>query len=135
MKDFRERVVQRPPNQADVENLLRKGLLIKAIRKARLAGIDIPQREINSTAKAMFHKGQAGALLSMIDKMDVTLPYDVKSLLIRSFEVRDYHTFLKQVFRLGKAADHRLRIKYAINAIERTAPREANDWRRKFGVK
>lgn len=135
MKDFRQRVVQRIPNQAEVKDLLRKGHLRKAIRKARVAGIDIPQKEIDSAAIAMFRKGQAGGLLSMIGKVDLTLPYDVKSLLVRSFELRDYHTFLKQVHRLGKAGHHRMRIKYAINAIDRTAPREAGDWRRKFGAK
>ncbi len=135
MEDFRKIIVRRRPNQADVKELLRSGQLRKAIRKARVAGIDIPQREIDSTAKAMFHKGQAGELLSMIDKIDVTLPYDVRSLLIRSFEKRDYHTFLKQVYRLGEVARHRTRIKDAINAVERAAPREANDWRRKFGIK
>lgn len=135
MQDFRQRVVQRIPNRADVNDLLRKGQLRKAIRKARATGIDISQQKIDSAAIAMFRKGRAGELLSMIGKVDLTLPYDVKSLLVRSFEARDYHTFLKQVYRLNESAHHRMRIKYAIKEIERTSPREAGDWRRKFGAK
>ena len=77
MKDFRQRVVQRLPDQSEVTETLRKGQLGKALRKARAAGLVIPQEDIDATAMEMFRAGRAGELLAMIDKVDVKLPYDI----------------------------------------------------------
>ena len=132
MKDFRQRVVQRRPDQSEVTDILRKGHLGKAHRRARAAGSVILQEDIDATAIAMFRAGRAGELLAMIGKVDLKLPYDINTLLIRTFEARDYHTFLKQVHRLGMTAEHGIRIKKAITVVERSAPMEASAWRRKL---
>ena len=134
MKDFRQRVVQRPPERSEVTALLRQGGLAKALRKARAAGFVILQEEIDATAKAMFGAGRAGELLAMIGTVDVKLPYDTTALLIRTFEAGDHHTFLKQAHRLRATAGIESRIQEAITAIERRAPNEASAWRRKFGA-
>jgi hypothetical protein len=134
MKDFRQRLVQRPPERSEVTSLLRQGALAKALRKARAAGFVILQEEIDATAKAMFGAGRAGELLAMIGTVDVKLPYDTTTLLIRAFEAGDHHTFLKQAHRLRTTAGLESRIQEAITAIEQRAPNEASAWRRKFGA-
>ena len=134
MKDFRQRVVQRCPDRSEVTEILRKGQLGKALRRARTAGLVIRQEDIDATVIAMFRAGRAGELLALVGKVDVKLPYDTTALLIRAFEAGDYHTFLKQVHRLGMGASHGVRVKKAIGVIERTAPLEASAWRRKLGV-
>lgn len=134
MKDFRQQVktMQRSPSESEIKELLRKGHLKKAIRKARVAGYVIPQENIDTIATAMFRAGRAGELLGMIGKVNVKLPYDATSLLICAFEARDYHNFLKHVHRLGITAQHGERIKEAIKSIEQNAPSEANVWYRKL---
>jgi hypothetical protein len=82
----------------------------------------------------MFSAGRAGELLAMIGTVDVKLPYDTTALLIRAFEMRDHHTFLKQVHRLRATAGFESQIQEAITAIEWRAPIEASAWRRKFGA-
>ena len=134
MMDFRQRVVQRPPERSEVIDLLRQGRLAKALRKARAAGFVILQEEIDATAKAMFSAGRAGELLAMIGTLDVKLPYATTALLIRALEAGDYHTFLKQAHRLRVTVGLESQIQGAITAIERDAPNEASAWRRKFGA-
>jgi hypothetical protein len=134
MKDFRQQVVLRTPDRSEISDLLRQGKLEKALRKAHAAGLVIQQDEIDATAKAMFGKKCAGALLAMIGKVDVKLPFHVNELLIRAFEVEDYHTFLKQAHRLRVTVGMESQIQSAITAIERRSPIEANAWRRKFAV-
>ena len=133
MKDFRERVVPRLPDRSDVTDLLRKGHLPKALRRARAAGFVIPQGDLDAAAKAMFRAGRAGELLAMIGTVNIKLPYDTTDLLIRAFEVGDHHTFLKQAHRIGVVAGLEIRIEEAITTIERRAPKEAAAWRQKFG--
>ena len=132
MKDFRNRLVERGPDPEEVRQLLNKGQLTKALRKARAAGIVIRQEDIDAAAQAMFRAGQAGELLAMIGKVGVKLPYDITALLIRAFEVGDHHTFLKQAHRLGAGSGLKIQIEQAIMAIGRRAPNEASAWRRKF---
>ena len=134
MKDFRQRVVQRPPERSELTDLLSQGQLAKALRKARAAGFVILQEEIDDTAKAMFRAGRAGELLSIIGTVEAKLPYDTTALLIRAFEAGDHHAFLKQAHRLRATAGLENRIQEAITAIERRAPDEASAWRRKFGA-
>jgi hypothetical protein len=132
MKDFRQQVVLRPPDRTEITDLLRQGKLAKALRKARAAGFVIPQEEIDATAKTMFRGKLAGPLLAMIGQSDINLPFDITTLLIRTFEVGDHHTFLKQAHRLRVTAGIESQIQEAITAIERRAPIEANAWRHKF---
>jgi hypothetical protein len=134
MKDFRQPVVQRRPDRSDVTDLLQQGQLAKALRRARAAGFVFPRQDLDATAKAMFRAGRAGELLTIIGTVDVKLPYDTTALLIRAFETGDHHTFLKQAHRLAAAAGLEIRIKEAITAIERRAPKEASAWCRKFGA-
>ena len=135
MEDFRNRVVRRPPERSEVVDLLGQGQLAKALRKARAAGIVISQEEIDDTARAMSRAGCVGSLLALIGTVEVKLPFDATELLIRTFEVKDYHAFLKQANRLGITTGLESRIQEAITAIERRAPREAGAWRHKFGAK
>ena len=132
MRDFREHVTQRRPDKSDIAEALRTGQLQRALRKARAAGMVVDQADIDATAKAMFHTGRAGVLLSMVGKADVSLPFDIETLLVRAFEGGDYHNFLKQVHRLGVAAQHQNKIKAAICAVQTKAPREATAWRKKL---
>ena len=132
MRDFRPRVVQRRPSQSEITEILRKGQLTKALRKARVAGFVIAQEDIDATAKAMYRSGRAGELLATIGKLDIELPYDTTTLLIRAFDAGDYHNFLKHVHRLGMAPQHRKRITEAITKIKHRAPLEANSWHRKL---
>ena len=134
MKDFRQYVVQHRHDQSDIMDLLRRGQLAKALRIARSIGFEIPQQDIDIVAKAMFHSGRAGELLALIGKVDVKLPFDINSLLIRAFKAKDYHSFLKQIHRLGMASYHKVRIRSAIVGIEKTAPLEANAWCKKLGL-
>ncbi len=134
MKDFRQRIVQRRPDQSEIEDLLRKGVLGKALRKARAAGVIIPQENIDATAMEMFRANRAGELVAMVGKVDVDLPFSTTQLLLRVFDAEDYHTFLKQAHRLGVGTKHETRVKEAIAVVERTAPLEAHTWRRKFGM-
>ena len=108
--------------------------MAKALRKARAAGVIIPQEEIDATAKAMFRAGRAGELLALIGSVDVRLPYDTTTLLVRAFDSGDHHTFLKQAHRLGVSEELAPRIQEAIVVIERRAPKEATAWRRKFSA-
>ena len=132
MRDFRPRVVQRRPSQSEIAEILRKGQLKKALRKARVAGFVIAQEDIDATAKAMYRSGRAGELLATIGTLDIKLPYDTTTLLIGAFDAGDYHNFLKHVHRLEMSPQHGKRIKVAIARIKQNAPREADSWYRKL---
>ena len=134
MKDFRRRIIERRPNQAQIREDLQKGHLKKALRKARATGLAIPEQDIEAIVKEMFRSGRAGELLAMIGKVEIEIPYDVSTLLSRAFDVGDYHNFLKHVDRLGIANEHRERIREAIGSIKSKAPLEASAWERKFGL-
>ena len=133
MRDFRPRLKQRRPGQAEVMETLRKGQLAKALRKARAAGVVVRQEHIDAAALAMFRAGRTGELLAMVGRVNVKLPYDVNTLLARTFETGDYHTFLKQVHRLGMWATQRDQVDKAISTMEKNAPSEAVAWRKKLG--
>jgi hypothetical protein len=132
VKDFRSRVIQRPPTVADVEALLKEGELTKAVRRAHAAGLKVPQQQIDATATEMFRSGRAGELLSLVGTTGLNLPFDTTTLLRRAFETRDYHTFLKQAHRLKVSEGFEREIGQAIGAIEARAPGEAAAWRQKF---
>lgn len=132
MRDFRSRVVQKQPTAADVEALLQKGQITKALRQARAARLSVPQQHIDAAAAKMFRAGRAGELLSLLGSPHVQLPFDAPTLLRRAFEAHDYHGFLKQAHRLGLREGLEGEIGQAIAAIEARAPREAAAWRQKF---
>ena len=132
MKDFRSRVTHVGPTLADVEALLKDGQLTKALRKARAAGLTVPEEQIAAAAKTMLRSGRAGELLSLVGTPGLQIPFDTPTLLRRTLEARDYHTFLKQAHRLGVSEGFEREIGQAIAAIEVRAPREAAAWRQKF---
>ena len=134
MKDFRSRIVERAPTRLEVENLLEKGDLAKALRTAKRAKIKVTQDEIDAAAKKAYSGGRSGALLAMVDvaKYDIRLPFEKRELLVRSFESRDYHTFLKQAHRLRVREGIETHIEEAIAAIYQRRPEEAASWRKKF---
>ena len=132
MKDFRSRVIQKTPTLADVEALLKEGQLTKALRRARAAGLTVPQQLIEAAALTMFRSGRAGELLSLVGVPGLLIPFDTPTLLRRAFEARDYHTFLKQAHRLGVREGFEKEIGQAIATIETHQPREAAAWRQKF---
>ena len=129
MRDFRQRVVQRRPERSEVDDLLKRGLILKALRRARDAGVVIQQEAIDARAKAMYNAGRAGELLSLIGSVEVSLPFDAQTLLSRAFDAHDYHNFLKQAHRLRITAGLEDKIRAAIDS--RPAP-EAESWQRKF---
>ena len=131
MKVFRSRIVHRPPDKREVRLLLEKGDLRGAIEKARIIGLTIPQPVIDAVAKAMF-KRHAGTLLSYVGVSDIELPFEISTLLRRTFKVEDYDTFLEQAFRLKVKAGFEHEIDLAIEAIMRRDPEEATQWRRQF---
>jgi hypothetical protein len=126
--------VSRIPEPGLVQELLKKGQLQKAVRRARALGIPLRQDEIDAAAEAMFHDGRAGELLSCVGTLEIRLPYDVPVLLRRALETKDYHAFLKQAHRLRVKAGFEEEIELAIEATQRRAPEEAAGWRRKFGA-
>ena len=134
MKDFRSRIVERAPTRSEVEHLLQKGDLAKALRKAKKARIKITQNEIDTAAKKAYSAGRAGELLAMVgvDKYEVRFPFEKRELLILAFESRDYHTFLKQAHRLRVREGIETYIEAAILAIDKRRPEEAASWRKKF---
>ena len=132
MRDFGKSLVRRDPDPSLVDEFLRTGQLARAIRRARAARVVIPQPVIDKVARAMFRAGRSGALLALMGVEDVRLPYDELTLLARTFEVRDYHTFLKQAHRLPVGGKLKAQVEEAIAIIEKKAPGEAAGWRRKF---
>jgi hypothetical protein len=66
VKDFRSRVTHVSPTLADVEALLKDGQLTKALRKARAAGLTVPQEQVAAAATTMLRSGRAGELLSLV---------------------------------------------------------------------
>jgi hypothetical protein len=132
VKDFRSQVIQRPPTPADVEALLKAGQLAKALRRARAAGLKVPQQQIDAAAEKMFRSGRAGELLAFIGDTGLRIPFDTRTLLRRAFEAQDYHTFLKQAHRLRVREGFEREIGASIVAIEVRAPHEAAAWREKF---
>src|ERR1700722_10038842 len=103
MKDFRARVIKKAPNTADIKRFLDEGRLAVGLRNARSVGFEISQHDIDAVAMRMFRAGKIGELLSLSRIPDLHLPIDVRTLLRECFDLRDYHTFLKQVHRLGLA--------------------------------
>jgi hypothetical protein len=132
VKDFRSRVTHVSPTLAEVEALLKDGQLTKALRRARAAGLRVPQEQVVAAATVMLRSGRAGELLSLVGTPGLQFPFDTPTLLRRAFAAGDYHTFLKQAHRLGVSEGFEEEIGQAIAAIEARAPREAAAWRQKF---
>jgi hypothetical protein len=134
MKDFRLKVVQRDPGLADILELLSKGQLKKALRKARAAGVSVSQTEIDAAANRMYSRGGVSELLALIGEEGVVLPYNIRTLVDRALEIGDYHGLLKQAKRLELLVHYESQVRKAIEAIESCVPREAEAWRRKLGI-
>lgn len=133
MRDFRPQIKIKSRHEEILEilKLLKAGCLGKALRRAKRIEYIIPQERIDQSARKLFRSRQFGTLLSLIDRIQVNLPYDTDLLLIRTFNQRDYHSFLKQVHRLGRVSRHAPRVHQAIAAIYKSQPSEASDWFRK----
>ena len=69
---------------------------------------------------------------AVVGSAGIRLPFEKRELLIRSFESRNYHTFLKQAHRLRVREGIETHIEEAIAAIYQRRPEEAASWRKKF---
>lgn len=137
-QDVREVSVEEQPSPQDprtaiIERHLDRGRIAKALKQARSAGIVLKRDQIDSAARALFDSGSVGELLSLVGRIDVKLPFDTTTLLTRAFDKEDYHTFLKQVLRLGLEAEFTSEIRDAICMIRKRNEKEAGEWSQKFG--
>lgn len=134
MEDFRSRLTPRQQDPNRLNDLLQQGKLAAALRMAKALGIAQSelQSKIQHAAREMFYGRRVGELLSCLGELEVPLPYDVPMLLNRLFDYGDYHSFLKQAYRLRVKAGSEGNIAAAIEAIAKRAPIEAAAWRRKF---
>lgn len=132
MKDFRTILVKREVTDSDLAELLTAGLLAKAFRLAKASKRTISEDDIANAARDLFRKGRTGELLSLIGTMEVVLPFSAQELLLRAYELRDYHTFVKQAVRLGCVAGLETQLSAALAFIGERAPIEAAAWRRKL---
>ena len=86
------------------------------------------QSKIQHAAREMFYGRRVGELLNCLGELEVPLPYDVPMLLNRLFDYGDYHSFLKQAYRLRVKAGSEGNIAAAIEAMAKRAPIEAAAW-------
>ena len=136
-QDVREEPAEEQPSPQDPHNAIERCLdnrqIGKALRRARSRGIVLDGDQIAPAAFALFESGGVGELLALVDQDDVKLPFDAKQLLTRAFDKEDYHTFLKQILRLGLRDDFTSEIRQAIGMISKRNPGEAAAWSEKFG--
>jgi hypothetical protein len=135
MEDFRARLQPNVQTVADVDDLLRRHQLTKAIRLAKR--LLIPEEEmrpkIRAAARDMYSRCMAGVLLSAIFKSHVYVGYDADVLLRRVHRCRDYHGFLKQAERLKVGTEFADEVQEALDKLtEQGQVDQAAAWRRKF---
>lgn len=135
MEDLGKRIQPHVPTLSEAEDLFRRGELTKAIRAAR--GANLTEAEIQSkvlsAARKMYLRCQAGVLLSVVEKLERDVGYDIPTLLRRIYACQDYHGFLKHSQRLNVGSEFAQQIEAAIQIMrERGRVDEADSWRRKF---
>lgn len=135
MEDLGKRLEPYVPNRSDVDDLFRRGELIKAIRVAKRVGL--PEHEIRSkvlsAARDMYFGCLAGVLLSAVVTLQIDVGYDAPTLLRRVYACHDYHGFLKHAERCKVGSDFAEEVERAIHmTFERGRVDEAAAWRRKF---
>ena len=135
MEDFRSRLQPHVETVTKVDDLFRRGELVKAVRLGRRLRVpdEVMRTKTLAAARAMYYRCLPGVLLSAVFSLQVDVGYDVATLLRRAYECHDYHGFLKQAerFRVGKEFSDEAR--GAIEKLEEQGQvAQASAWRRKL---
>lgn len=96
----------------ELQRLFQKGDLHNAFKQFKKSGyrFDEFQEEIQAGAKKMIISNRATELLGYIYKYGFNIQYDIKTLLVATFNAGDFHGFLKNVFRfkLYRGLEHEI---------------------------
>lgn len=117
------------PNE--IGALFEKGEFRKALAHCRKMGY--PLNEFSESLAIMAKKmigPRPGELLALIHKHKINVGYDVPAILRSQFRIRDYHGFLKNVYRFKAHGGFESEIETAISNLTRSE--EADAWRTKF---
>ena len=115
----------------EIAALFEKGQFKKALGYCRKMGfpLDAFSEPLSRMAKKMLGP-RPGELLALIYKHKIDVGYDVSVILRSQLRIRDYHGFLKNVYRFKAHAEFEPEVEAAIANIAR--PIEAESWRIKF---
>ena len=115
----------------EIGALFEKGEFRKALAHCRKMGY--PLDEFSESLAIMAKKmigPRPGELLALVHRHKINVGYDVPAILRSQFRIRDYHGFLKNVYRFKAYGEFESEIETAISNLSRSE--EAEAWRTKF---
>ena len=115
----------------EIGALFEKGEFKKALAYCRKMGYSLDEfsESLARMAKKMIGP-RPGELLALIHKHKISVGYDVPTILRSQFRIKDYHGFLKNVYRLEQYEEFESEVETAISSLTRFE--EAEAWRAKF---
>lgn len=122
-------------NREEVKRLFQKGDLHNAFKQLKKSGYQFVefQEEIQIGAQKMVISNRATELLGYIYKYGFNIQYDIKTLLIATFNAGDFHGFLKNVFRFNFYKGLEKEIEISIDHLRGKGQMvDAQAWRRKI---
>ena len=134
LKEFKPRQI--PPLSRDaIGQLFRKGDFHNAVKQCKKAQYPLEdfQNEIESGVHKLMVSHRPGEALSFIYQYGVSSQHDIRRLLLTTFDINDYHGFLKNALRFKMLAGFEDQIELAIdNLREKGRTDEAQAWQKKF---
>ena len=108
--------------------------LTKALKTCRSGGIELAelQDDFDSCVQRLFERRAYGVILSAYYEAGAFGRIEVRELLRRMYEIRDYSSFLKQAYRFDAYAAFGLEIENAIKWHFDCRYNDAPAWQRKF---
>ena len=115
----------------EIAALLEKGDFKRAYRHCRQNGYKIENfsGSLSKMGRKMVHS-RPGELASLVYSYKIDVGYDISFILQSQLNLKDYHGFLKNVYRFGLSDDFRSEVQTAIDSLNREE--EARSWRAKF---
>lgn len=119
----------------EIEELFKSGDLLRAGRLCKRSGYALEEfrSSIEHCTKKLWHKRQAGIVVSFILDTGFDVGVDPAVLLKGIFDSSDWHGFLKSAHRMKRRRGFENEIDTAIeNLIEKKQLADAEGWRKKF---
>ena len=115
----------------EIAKLIEKGDFKQAIRHCRQKGYQVERfsGSLRKMGRKMVHS-RPGELASLIYKYKIDVGYDILFILSSQFNLKDYHGFLKNVYRYGVLPDFKPEVLTSIDSLNQED--EARSWRAKF---
>lgn len=124
-----------PLSHEEISRLFQKGDFHNAFKQFKKSGCSLNefQNDIEAGARKLLISHRPTELLGYIYKHGINVQYNISTLLVATFDVGDYHGFLKNAYRFKTYQGLEDKIEFAIDhLIKKGQIADAQGWRQKL---